>query len=106
MSRHLRDQVLDVATLLGTKFSEQTAWQEQRAAEERETQRVGELLKQKFQPAVPAPPTPLAAPPSVPEPRGPQLPVNMPSADGPKAGRNDPCPCGSGRKFKNCCLNS
>jgi Flp pilus assembly protein TadD len=22
----------------------------------------------------------------------------------PKVGRNDPCPCGSGRKFKNCCL--
>ena len=22
----------------------------------------------------------------------------------PKAGRNDPCPCGSGRKYKNCCL--
>jgi uncharacterized protein len=22
----------------------------------------------------------------------------------PKAGRNDPCPCGSGRKFKRCCL--
>ncbi len=22
------------------------------------------------------------------------------------AGRNDPCPCGSGRKFKNCCLTS
>ena len=21
-----------------------------------------------------------------------------------KIGRNDPCPCGSGRKFKNCCL--
>src|SRR5947209_1516454 len=21
-----------------------------------------------------------------------------------KAGRNDPCPCGSGKKFKNCCL--
>ncbi|MBS0338165.1 MAG: UPF0149 family protein [Proteobacteria bacterium] len=21
----------------------------------------------------------------------------------PKAGRNDPCPCGSGKKFKNCC---
>jgi preprotein translocase subunit SecA len=20
-----------------------------------------------------------------------------------KAGRNDPCPCGSGKKFKNCC---
>lgn len=21
----------------------------------------------------------------------------------PKVGRNDPCPCGSGRKFKQCC---
>lgn len=21
-----------------------------------------------------------------------------------KVGRNDPCPCGSGKKFKNCCL--
>lgn len=21
----------------------------------------------------------------------------------PKVGRNDPCPCGSGRKFKKCC---
>jgi hypothetical protein len=23
----------------------------------------------------------------------------------PKAGRNDPCPCGSGKKFKKCCGN-
>jgi uncharacterized protein len=23
----------------------------------------------------------------------------------PKIGRNDPCPCGSGRKYKDCCLN-
>lgn len=23
----------------------------------------------------------------------------------PKIGRNDPCPCGSGKKYKNCCLN-
>ena len=22
-----------------------------------------------------------------------------------KVGRNDPCPCGSGKKFKNCCMN-
>ena len=22
-----------------------------------------------------------------------------------KTGRNDPCPCGSGRKYKHCCLN-
>jgi uncharacterized protein len=24
----------------------------------------------------------------------------------PKVGRNDPCPCGSGRKYKKCCLNT
>ncbi|MCD8223227.1 MAG: SEC-C domain-containing protein [Clostridiales bacterium] len=23
--------------------------------------------------------------------------------DGKKIGRNDPCPCGSGKKYKNCC---
>jgi preprotein translocase subunit SecA len=23
--------------------------------------------------------------------------------DMPKVGRNDPCPCGSGKKYKNCC---
>ena len=22
-----------------------------------------------------------------------------------KTGRNEPCPCGSGKKYKNCCLN-
>jgi preprotein translocase subunit SecA len=26
-----------------------------------------------------------------------------PVAAGPKAGRNDPCPCGSGKKYKKCC---
>jgi SWIM/SEC-C metal-binding protein len=24
----------------------------------------------------------------------------------PKTGRNDPCPCGSGKKFKKCCATS
>jgi uncharacterized protein YchJ len=23
----------------------------------------------------------------------------------PQTGRNDPCPCGSGKKYKKCCLN-
>ena len=26
-----------------------------------------------------------------------------PKADG-RVGRNDPCPCGSGKKFKKCCM--
>ncbi len=28
---------------------------------------------------------------------------NKPIRTGPKVGRNDPCPCGSGKKFKQCC---
>ena len=27
-------------------------------------------------------------------------------AAGPKVGRNDPCPCGSGKKHKHCCLRA
>jgi preprotein translocase subunit SecA len=27
-----------------------------------------------------------------------------PGRSGPKVGRNDPCPCGSGKKYKKCCL--
>lgn len=35
------------------------------------------------------------------EPQARQMPVTAE----PKVGRNDPCPCGSGKKFKNCCLH-
>lgn len=32
------------------------------------------------------------------------IPVSVPiHRDGPKIGRNEPCPCGSGRKYKHCC---
>jgi uncharacterized protein len=31
--------------------------------------------------------------------------VNAPVKAEPKIGRNDPCPCGSGKKFKKCCLH-
>jgi preprotein translocase subunit SecA len=30
-------------------------------------------------------------------------PKPKPQRTGPKVGRNDPCPCGSGKKYKNCC---
>jgi uncharacterized protein len=36
--------------------------------------------------------------------RNPFQPVAAPLA-GSKAGRNDPCPCGSGKKYKKCCLS-
>ncbi|MFO1506789.1 MAG: preprotein translocase subunit SecA [Lysobacterales bacterium] len=40
-----------------------------------------------------------AAPPEAPEAEAPRLPVQR---DAPKVGRNDPCPCGSGKKYKHC----
>jgi hypothetical protein len=38
------------------------------------------------------------------DPEGLLLPAPPPRRHGPKVGRNDPCPCGSGRKYKRCCL--
>ncbi|TGB84710.1 YecA family protein, partial [Salmonella enterica subsp. enterica serovar Enteritidis] len=32
-------------------------------------------------------------------------PLQMPIKAEVKVGRNDPCPCGSGKKFKQCCLH-
>ena len=43
-----------------------------------------------------------APPPGMAMPQAPQ-PVAPVRRDAPKVGRNDPCPCGSGRKYKKCC---
>jgi preprotein translocase subunit SecA len=39
------------------------------------------------------------------EKNGDELQLVIPAArrEAPKVGRNDPCPCGSGKKYKNCC---
>ena len=34
-----------------------------------------------------------------------KLEAQKPIINGTKVGRNDPCPCGSGKKFKSCCLH-
>jgi len=36
-------------------------------------------------------------------PDDPQKTIKLPVRVGPKVGRNDPCPCGSGKKYKKCC---
>jgi hypothetical protein len=45
------------------------------------------------------PPAPDLTPPVLDKPWKPPSPYHAP----PKVGRNDPCPCGSGKKFKKCC---
>ena len=32
-----------------------------------------------------------------------EIKVKQIKLEGPKVGRNDPCPCGSGKKYKKCC---
>ncbi len=45
-----------------------------------------------------------ASQPPAPQGAAPEQSYSMPAErEAPKAGRNDPCPCGSGKKFKNCC---
>jgi preprotein translocase subunit SecA len=46
----------------------------------------------------PPPPSARQAPPQAPA----QMPAQRPVRTAPKVGRNQPCPCGSGKKFKNC----
>jgi len=67
-----------------------------------------ELRRFHFDPVEP-PPKPLPAPPlrepaPLPEPM--RFPQRMETVRNPMrhVGRNDPCPCGSGRKYKKCCL--
>jgi hypothetical protein len=50
-------------------------------------------------PATPPPPRP-PAPPARP------APATLPIRAAVRIGRNDPCPCGSGRKYKRCCIPS
>ena len=54
-------------------------------------------------PGAPPQRMPVGAPPpgmELPQTSAPAVPIRK---DEPKVGRNDPCPCGSGRKYKKCC---
>ena len=109
--RGLRNWLLETCTLMGESFPEYEEWL---AAEKTEKAdhwtKVKELegdpaglirfalekltgKKAADLPKPSVPPSSRLAPPHKP-------------ASKQKVGRNDPCPCGSGKKFKNCCLRS
>jgi hypothetical protein len=107
----LRNYLLETCTLTGERFPEYDEWlATEKAEKEEHWRRVKELegdpqglllfalekLTGKKAADVPRatpaqPPAPRLALPRKPE-------VKQ------KVGRNDPCPCGSGKKFKNCCM--
>ena len=102
-SRGLRDCLVETCTIMGEQFPEYDEWRAARRTErERHSQRIEELgddsvgllkfalenMKQE-------------------SPDSNQPEVNLPTTFQGKGrvGRNDPCPCGSGKKFKKCCIN-
>jgi hypothetical protein len=106
----LRNDLLETCTLMGERFPEYDEWlAAEKTEKEEHWRRVKELegnpnalllyaleklADQKTDVARTPPPRPPAPP--RPLPRKPEVPR--------KVGRNDPCPCGSGKKFKHCCM--
>jgi hypothetical protein len=105
----LEEELLPVLAVLGLDLPDTGRWKKERAARERRhAARLAELdqlgrqyaAKEARQTTVDARS----------EPRHVALPQGPPPATAttfrrsePKVGRNDPCPCGSGKKFKKCC---
>jgi hypothetical protein len=115
-NRGLRDALLSTCTIMGERFPEYDEWLAAAKAEKEEHQRrvkelegnpqglllyaLEKLTGKKAADAIPArPPQPPA-----PRPAAPRLTLPRKPEAKQKVGRNDPCPCGSGKKFKNCCL--
>jgi hypothetical protein len=110
-SRGLRNYLVETCTIMGERFPEYDEW---RTAEKKEKEehrrRIKELeddpagmirfalekLTGKKTPDVPQ------TKPPIPHLSRPSSPVRAEIKQ--RVGRNDPCPCGSGKKFKNCCI--
>ena len=101
-----RRRLVAVATLMGIGFPELDPWmaEETKAAKARKS-RYHEMILG----APRSQPQPQPQPKPKPKPRAytdalapkPQLPI----AGQKRVGRNDPCSCGSGKKYKKCCMN-
>ena len=95
----LQTPLVAAATLMEIDFPEREKWRKEIQAHEKMVQRrMREWMSTPLQ----------AAPKPKPAPLPPMLNNPIPSPGAPiigkkTAGRNDPCPCGSGKKFKKCC---
>jgi hypothetical protein len=87
----LEEQLLPVATALGVELPEAERWR----AEAEERQRVMDAVMEEWD--LPSADTQEYDPPPPPPS------FETIRRDSPRIGRNEPCPCGSGKKFKKCC---
>ena len=106
--RHLRNYLVETCTIMGERFPEYDEWlAEEKAEKEENSRRLKELagdpygtLAYAFGKAVDKKTADVPkAKPSVP-----LKPLSSKPEVKQKVGRNDPCPCGSGKKFKHCCM--
>jgi hypothetical protein len=104
MSSDLMRKLVTVSTVLGVTFPEYPVWKrevEKRwAKQERRIKEVQAYLQAPPELAVPEEPSPAREREDYPE----WKPAPILRTEK-KVGRNDPCPCGSGKKFKKCCMN-
>ena len=89
----LRRGLIATAVLTGEDFPDLERLREEERERQADRLRRQEWLLNAFQPA--AKPVEAFA----------EEPVAQPIKADQKVGRNDPCPCGSGKKYKKCCLN-
>jgi len=97
-SRDLLSRLVAVSTMLGVTFPEYPSWK--REAEEKLAQQERRMKAMQRSVRAPAKTSRAMKQHDSLEPR----PTPFLRA-AKQAGRNDPCPCGSGKKFKKCCMN-
>lgn len=111
MTRELRLFLLNTCTFMGVHFPEYEQWiEEEKRDMEEHQKRVRELkddperltayLMERLH-GVQEPMEPPQKPPVMRAPAPPKWPTQQKK----KVGRNNPCPCGSGKKYKKCCGN-
>jgi hypothetical protein len=102
MSSDLMRKLVAVSTALGVSFPEHPLWkrkaEEKLARQERRMKEMRGFLQAPAKP--PLPPKPAPARDDFLE----RKPAPFLRSEK-QVGRNDPCPCGSGKKFKKCCMN-
>jgi hypothetical protein len=103
-SADLMSRLVAVSTVLGVTFPEYLIWkreaEEKWAKAERQMKEMRGFFQAPPQPALP----PKSAPAKEPDDYLERKPIPFLRTDK-QVGRNDPCPCGSGKKFKKCCMN-
>ena len=104
MSSDLMSRLVAVSTILGVTFPEYPIWkreaEEKLAKQERRMKEMRGFFQAPAKPALPPKPAPAKERDDFLE----RKPAPFLRTEK-QVGRNDPCPCGSGKKFKKCCMN-